>query len=731
MSNEGLDIAQQFIPWREFGFQQLREGNLSLWNPHIYSGAPFFGGFQSALLYPPNVLFLILPIDKAINWSIALHVFLLGAFMFLWARHRGLQLLSCFLSAIIVMFGGAHFLHIYAGHLPNLCSMVWVPLIFLAIDKIFEKPALGSVLLGAFATTMQILAGHPQYVFYTAVAAGIYSCLNLARAESRGKILLGLGAICVGAIGLSAIQLFTGLVEAKETVRSLGTSYNFAAMFSFPPENFLTLVAPNFFGDIKTLPYWSRGYLWEMSLFVSLTGFALAGYGAISGDRTQRRFSLAMILILLLLACSARTPLFHFLYHWVPGFNKFRGNSKFIFQATLFVALLAGIGLDAVIKGQKNLRAFAAIGFGVAILFVGGALWIKHSSSAVPVANGWGQIFEAINESRESPLPEEKFSDATFISQAGAGAAKSFFIVGATLALFSTLLLVVRRVPKASLAILVLALLELFIFARSSLDSFELSKTRSPEVAETLAKDPGDYRVLNFDNSNIGMSLGANDLWGYDPGVLLRYAQFISFTQESNPDDADGYVTFSQMHPLYAMLRCRFVFSYPSDGKTDVMLNENTLPRLQLIKNYRVLPERNSIFNAMDGASFDPRNEVILEESPVPAPRPSEENDTVELVNSSTDHLTVKANLSSPSILLITDTYSKGWRARALPGSAQVNYEIMPANYCLRAIPLAAGNHHLRIEYLPTAFIIGKWVSIASAILFAGLIGWCFRKKFV
>src|ERR1035437_4656288 len=64
--------------WRQFGFDQLRHGNLALWNPHLFSGAPFFGGFQSALLYPPNALFLVLPLGPAINWSIALHVFLAG-----------------------------------------------------------------------------------------------------------------------------------------------------------------------------------------------------------------------------------------------------------------------------------------------------------------------------------------------------------------------------------------------------------------------------------------------------------------------------------------------------------------------------------------------------------------------------------------------------------------------------------------------------------------------------
>lgn len=72
------DLALHFLWWGEFGFGELAKGNLALWNPHIFSGAPFFGNTQSALLYPPNWLFLALPLST--NWSIALNAWLLGAF---------------------------------------------------------------------------------------------------------------------------------------------------------------------------------------------------------------------------------------------------------------------------------------------------------------------------------------------------------------------------------------------------------------------------------------------------------------------------------------------------------------------------------------------------------------------------------------------------------------------------------------------------------------------------
>jgi hypothetical protein len=91
LGNIQQDLTLHFLWWREFGFGELAKGNIALWNPHIFSGATFFGNTQPALLYPPNWLFLALPLPPATNWSIALNAWLLGAFMYLWTWRRGMH----------------------------------------------------------------------------------------------------------------------------------------------------------------------------------------------------------------------------------------------------------------------------------------------------------------------------------------------------------------------------------------------------------------------------------------------------------------------------------------------------------------------------------------------------------------------------------------------------------------------------------------------------------------
>jgi hypothetical protein len=152
---------------------------------------------------------------------------------------------------------------------------------------------------------------------------------------------------------------------------------------------------------------------------------------------------------------------------------------------------------------------------------------------------------------------------------------------------------------------------------------------------------------------------------------------------------------------------------------------EPAMPHLQLVSSYRILPDRNAIFDGLRSATFDPAREVILVSEPEPKPSPSESIGTARIVAASTDTLEIEADVEQPSILLITDAFTPSWRAVALPGSVQANYKVLPANYILRAVPLLAGHHHLRVEYARDALTIGKWISILATLAFFAALGRC------
>jgi hypothetical protein len=720
------DMTVQFLPWRDFGFIELRQGNLALWNPHIFGGAPFFGGFQSALLYPPNWLHLILSLGLAINCGIALHVFLAGYFTFLWCHvGRGTSVVGSMLTGVLLMFSGPYFLHLYAGHLPHLCAMVWAPIIFLALDRWLDTRRFSWCLLGMFAVAMQIFAGHPQYVYYTALAAGIYALLNVTRHERRGVALVGCASMYVGGVMLSAVQLLTGAAAASESWRAGGMRIDIAAQHSLPPENLLTLISPRIFGDIVSRPYFGRWLLWEMCLFVGVTGLVLAIYGATRAEKRARRFSGAIVYLMIILALGENTPFFVLLYKYLPGFGSFRVTAKFGFIAALMLCSLAGMGFDRLMSSASRPRRAGIVTIVGAFVVASIALIIWRAPDAGGI---WERFVGYVAATHQNPVAQLTHDSPAGLRRAAIFTAQAIGWSAGTLLLIGLVLVASRRWRMITYTLPALCLVEMFLFAHSFRPTVPSQLNYPDAWAKLVAGHPGDYRVLHKSDvyANLGLSRGTDDVWGYDPGVLKRYTQFAAAMQNLAPEAGDQFVRFAQYPRIMQMLRCRYIFSDNADESVTTL--PDPMPRLQLIDRCKVMSDRNQIFRALLDPTFDPRQNVILETTPNVAPQPGTDGGTVYLNRSTTDELEITADIAAPRILLITDNYASGWRATPLAGSSQSAYDVLPANYILRAIPLAAGHHHLLLRYRPITFTIGMWTSIVSSLAFAAA---CIRAVFL
>ncbi|MGN6717275.1 MAG: hypothetical protein ACTHLX_07770, partial [Candidatus Binatia bacterium] len=580
-------------------------------------------------------------------------------------------------------------------------------LIFCSIDALFRTRRVTWLLVGMFGVAMQVLAGFPQYVFYTAIVATLYTTLQLL-STWNWRVALAFVGINVGGALLAAVQLLPAIQATHETTRGLRLPFSFASMVAFPPENFVTLLAPNVFGELAK--YWGRWYLWETSLFIGVSGLALAVFAAIRCDLRIKMPALVIILVSLLFALGSYTPLFHFLYVWVPGFDRFRSVSKFIFPASLFIVLLAATGFDRLLRGKTVGKAVVAAVFAGAIALGLAAWWAGSTTS-------WPTLMNTARVTGESYLFPQLYSDTEFVTRSQHCAATSLGIAAAVCAILGTILLAARYDARALFGVIPLAVAEMLIFASNSRPTSDSSTIVNTEEKDFLADHPGDYRIMNVNNPNTAMVIGAQDLWGYDATVMRRYAEFMTWTQGGDPNEAMSYVKLVRFDPLFAMLRERYIFAQQR-GKFEMEEAPVVLPHLQLISNYRVLQNRDAIFNAIRSETFDPTREVILESEPEPKPVESNNNGTARITATTTDSLTIEADIEHPSILLITDAYAGSWRTVSLPGSTQAHYGLLPANYVLRAVPLAAGHHLLRVEYRPISFEIGKWISLICVVAF-------------
>ncbi|MGH9549089.1 MAG: hypothetical protein ACRD3W_06940, partial [Terriglobales bacterium] len=348
-----------------------------------------------------------------------------------------------------------------------------------------------------------------------------------------------------------------------------------------------------------------------------------------------------VIFVAVLLALGAYTPLFGFLYSWVPGFDRFRSTSKFSFLVSLFLCLLAASGLDRLFRQKRiEIPFIAGVFAGAAALCVAG--WWTSSTGS------WSGLMNVSRASGQSYLFPQLCADTGFIAQSQHLAAMSLFVAAGVCALLGIILTSARREPRALFGVIALGVAEMFIFAHGARATFDSATIVNGDERRFLEEHPGDYRIMNVANPNSAMLIGAQDMWGYEATVVRRYAEFMTWSQGGDPDQVMSYVKFVRYDPLFAMLRLRYAVGQRGNELEIGDAPGPAMSHLHLLSNYRVLPDRNAIFDALRSATFDPTREVILESDPEPQPSPAESAGTARIVAASTDALEIEADVEQP-----------------------------------------------------------------------------------
>jgi hypothetical protein len=730
LTADTTDVALQFAPFRHFGFGQLRRGELPLWNPHVFSGMPCLGNLQSALLYPPNWLHLVLPLKQAVNWGIALHVFLAGWFTALWCLGNGVRFVGAILAGTMFMFGTPYFLHVYAGHLPFLSVTAWAPALLFTLDRMrVGDRILRWTLVGGAIVAVQTLGGYPQAAYYAALVAAPYHAWLARRSRRRSAVLAGFVGMYAIGVAVAAVQVLPSLALYSESVRGGGLGYDFAASFSMPPENFLTLLSPHVLGDMSPeAPYFGRWFAWEVSMFVGVVGLTLAAIGAASARGPLAAIARAMVVVVVVLSLGNHTPVFAVLYEYFPGFRTFRAPARWLHLAALFLALLAGLGWSRLAAGGGVRRARWAATCGVAASLVGGVallVWISRSDPTTVLA----RAIDGLRQRPDIAFTAAQRTDPAWVEASVTQIASQLVIPTALLLLVATVLAASTRWRRCLFALPVVGGLELFLFAysyRATADALPpVPAAWSAELSER-----GDDRFWFPEPTffNVGMLVNADSIWGYDPIILRRYAEFMAWTQGIDPDTVvDAYhLPFRRTPRILSVLRTRAVLT---SEPPHVVRLPDPMSRLALVHEWVQHTSRDEILRALTADDFDPRRTVVLESAPDPLPAPASGPERARVVRSTTDELEIAAELAAPAILLVTDSYSAGWRALPLGESAQEEYRVLPADYVLRGIPLAAGRHHFLLQYAPPAFRVGRWVSLIAVLGWAVLAASELRRR--
>ncbi len=126
------DVANYWLPMREYLGASLQAGRIPLWNPHIMAGTPFLAANQSGAFYPPNWLFAVLPAVFVFNLEIIVSFWFGLSAMYVLARRLGRSLAASTVAGLVFGFSGFAVLHWYAGHFVFVVEWPFTPLAVLA-----------------------------------------------------------------------------------------------------------------------------------------------------------------------------------------------------------------------------------------------------------------------------------------------------------------------------------------------------------------------------------------------------------------------------------------------------------------------------------------------------------------------------------------------------------------------------------------------------------------------
>jgi hypothetical protein len=411
----GDDLTQNF-PLRVLAGHEIRSGQLPLYNPYIWGGAPLLAGWNAGAAYPLTLLFAVLPpiaawtLSMIVTWAVA------GLGMFFFLRALRLGSLPGFLGALSFAFAGA--MSAQVAHFGLIAGMSWVPVQLLAVLRLTQTRSTASRLrwIAALAAAigLTILAGEPRAIADAGVIVVIYAAWRLARLGRR----CGPAAICVAAglalgLCLGAVQWMPGLAVIGASQRGASSVALFSSG-SLPRRWLLLLLVPDLLGGSGSLgqPGFFANYnLAEVTGYVGI--FPLVAAAVLLG-RFRLRPRLPewivwhfMALVGVVLALGGNTPLGGLLAQ-LPLFGGQRLQSRNILVADLALAVLLAYWAErplsersqrplSLARGKRRIDLETALGAApplavIAVVVLGlfwgeGLLrWLKAGPGAIGVA---------------------------------------------------------------------------------------------------------------------------------------------------------------------------------------------------------------------------------------------------------------------------------------------------------------------------------------------------------
>src|SRR5258706_905103 len=720
------DVITELMPWKSFVISELKLGRIPFWNPHNFSGNPIMSNFQSAVFYPLNILFFILPFSTSWFFFIFLQPVLASFFMYRFLKDLKLHSFACLIGSIAFAFSSYMSVWMEYGNIA--ATICWLPLVLFAIRRFIERKTVSYFLLSILAISLSILAGYIQGVFYIYILAFTYlvSIIVSKKIKLTPILCTSIVVIFVSPLLLALYQLLPTLSFFSQSTRN---PYTFSQITNLlqPWYYIATLFSADFFGNPATRNFWLPITYIERVMYVGIPVLFFALIGIFSVKSFEKKVFTILGIVSLIL--SFNIPLVPFFYNLpIPVLSTTvptRGLSIFIFC----MIVIASFGINYWINEKKSPKKIIPIIFASCYLI----LWIVVFS--IP------KIYPLLSENIH---------------------VTSHNLILSTIIAFITLLIYIlrRKIGKISfILLLVIVIFDLFYFFEK-ITPFAPSAILYPstDVISYIQKNAGIYRYWGYGAgyvpANFSTFDGTYSPEGNDPLHIKDYGQLLESSKNgvlSNSlprPDANIASGFGQddlrentyRQTLLNLLGVKYILHNIGDRKDP---DYGTFPEKiytmvwqqnpwQLFENKKVLPryfltsgfvKASNQKNAIDLLynKIDLSKQLILYETP-PNLDP-ESSGIAALTSYEPNKVVFHTKTTRNTLLFLSDTFDSSWK-----GSIDMNpTKIYQADFAFRAIGVPMGEHTVTMYYSSASFSLGLILATVSLILLIVYTGILYR----
>ena len=370
------DQIDAIIPWSSLAWTQVHHGQLPLWDPYTALGLPLAFNWQTAAFSVPTLIGYLFPINLAYSVQVVTTLVIAGTGVYVLGRVLRLSVLACVFAGTVFELSGP-----MLGWLgwPHGAVLSWAGWLFAATILVLGGGRrIRHITFFALVLAALIYAGQPEIVVLLGLALVVFLVVFLALRSRRlggsGPIrrpILDMGVATVAGAALGAPLLWPALPLLSASLhQTQGGMYHPA----LPVHDLAHFLTQSFDGlPIAGSQWFGFSFYTETVAYVGVISLVLATTAV--AVRWRRPEVVAFAVVALTMTCVVFIPRVESVLYRVPRLGAVEWT-RGLLPLAFVLAMLAGIGMDTVVRAHDRRAVRRWMGGGFALSAVGlVALW--------------------------------------------------------------------------------------------------------------------------------------------------------------------------------------------------------------------------------------------------------------------------------------------------------------------------------------------------------------------